>query len=137
MIFLDEPTNDLDIQTLGVLEDFLDHFTGSLVVVSHDRYFLNQVADHLLIAEPGRFREIAGNYDFYKHLVGAGLAAGEAATALRPPPKPCPSCAGPAAATIAPPPIIRPVRLLPRAAPAAARRCGRRRRRAPAGPRAS
>jgi ATP-binding cassette subfamily F protein uup len=54
VIFLDEPTNDLDIQTLGVLEDFLDHFTGSLVVVSHDRYFLDRTVDFLITFEDGR-----------------------------------------------------------------------------------
>jgi ATP-binding cassette subfamily F protein uup len=54
VIFLDEPTNDLDIQTLGVLEDFLDHFTGSLVVVSHDRYFLDRTVDFLIAFEEGR-----------------------------------------------------------------------------------
>ncbi len=54
VLFLDEPTNDLDIQTLGVLEEFLDHFQGSLVVVSHDRYFLDRTTDFLVSFEAGQ-----------------------------------------------------------------------------------
>ncbi|MFN8457937.1 MAG: ABC-F family ATP-binding cassette domain-containing protein [Anaerolineae bacterium] len=53
VLFLDEPTNDLDIQTLGVLEEFLDHFQGSLVAVSHDRYFLDRTVDFLVSFENG------------------------------------------------------------------------------------
>jgi ATP-binding cassette subfamily F protein uup len=53
VIFLDEPTNDLDIQTLTVLEEFLDHFQGCLVVVSHDRYFLDRNVDFLAVFEDG------------------------------------------------------------------------------------
>ncbi len=54
VLFLDEPTNDLDIQTLGVLEEFLDHFGGCLVVVSHDRYFLDRTVDFLVACEDGQ-----------------------------------------------------------------------------------
>lgn len=53
VLFLDEPTNDLDVQTLGVLEEFLDHFKGCLVVVSHDRYFLDRNVDFILPFEHG------------------------------------------------------------------------------------
>lgn len=53
VLFLDEPTNDLDIQTLAVLEEFLDHFQGCLVVVSHDRYFLDRNVDFLIPFEDG------------------------------------------------------------------------------------
>ncbi|RIK46225.1 MAG: ABC transporter, partial [Chloroflexi bacterium] len=54
LLLLDEPTNDLDIQTLTVLEEFLDHFAGCLVVVSHDRYFLDRTVDFLLAMEGGK-----------------------------------------------------------------------------------
>ncbi len=54
MLFLDEPTNDLDIQTLNVLEEFLDHFSGCLIVVSHDRYFLDRTVDFLVELADGR-----------------------------------------------------------------------------------
>ena len=53
VLFLDEPTNDLDIQTLTVLEEFLDHFVGTLIVVSHDRYFLDRTVDHIVAMEGG------------------------------------------------------------------------------------
>jgi ATP-binding cassette subfamily F protein uup len=54
VLILDEPTNDLDIQTLTVLEEFLDHFAGCLLVVSHDRYFLDRTVDFLLAMEDGK-----------------------------------------------------------------------------------
>jgi ATP-binding cassette subfamily F protein uup len=54
VLFLDEPTNDLDIQTLAVLEEFLDHFQGSLIVVSHDRYFLDRTVDFMVKFEAGQ-----------------------------------------------------------------------------------
>ena len=54
VLFLDEPTNDLDIQTLTVLEEFLDYFTGCLVVVSHDRYFLDRTVDFLVALDNGQ-----------------------------------------------------------------------------------
>jgi ATP-binding cassette subfamily F protein uup len=54
VLLLDEPTNDLDIETLAVLEEFLDHFTGALIVVSHDRYFLDRTVDFLMSMEGGR-----------------------------------------------------------------------------------
>ena len=54
VLFLDEPTNDLDIQTLAVLEAFLDRFSGALVVVSHDRYFLDRTVDHIVQCEGGK-----------------------------------------------------------------------------------
>ena len=49
VLLLDEPTNDLDIGTLTVLEDYLDNFAGTVITVSHDRYFLDKVADNLLV----------------------------------------------------------------------------------------
>ncbi|MEM7125441.1 MAG: ABC-F family ATP-binding cassette domain-containing protein [Chloroflexota bacterium] len=54
VLFLDEPTNDLDVQTLAVLEEYLDHFQGSLVVVSHDRYFMDRTVDSICYYEDGR-----------------------------------------------------------------------------------
>jgi ATP-binding cassette subfamily F protein uup len=54
VLLLDEPTNDLDIQTLTVLEEFLDHFTGCLIVVSHDRYFLDRTVDQMVEMQKGR-----------------------------------------------------------------------------------
>jgi ATP-binding cassette subfamily F protein uup len=63
VLLLDEPTNDLDIRTLVTLEDYLDGFNGSLVVVSHDRYFLDRTVEHIFRFEGGgRIREYPGNY---------------------------------------------------------------------------
>jgi ABC transport system ATP-binding/permease protein len=69
VLLLDEPTNDLDIPTLIALEDYLDTFAGCLIVVSHDRYFLDRTIDHLLRIEgEGRIREIPGTYSAYQQL---------------------------------------------------------------------
>jgi len=66
-LILDEPTNDLDLLTLGILEEFLLHFRGVLVVVSHDRYFMNKLVDHLLIFEGnGNVRDFNGTYTEYR-----------------------------------------------------------------------
>ena len=62
VLLLDEPTNDLDIQTLSVLEDFLDDFKGCVVVVSHDRYFLDRTIDRIFNFENGHLRRYEGNY---------------------------------------------------------------------------
>ncbi|MCB5248394.1 MAG: ABC-F family ATP-binding cassette domain-containing protein [Candidatus Cloacimonadales bacterium] len=64
-IILDEPTNDLDIPSLEILEDYLDAFKGCLLVVSHDRYFLDRTVDYLFIFENGKIRKFAGNYSDY------------------------------------------------------------------------
>ncbi len=64
-IILDEPTNDLDIKTLEILEDYLDAFRGCLLVVSHDRYFLDRTVDHLFIFEENQIRKFPGNYSDY------------------------------------------------------------------------
>jgi ATP-binding cassette subfamily F protein 3 len=74
-LILDEPTNHLDLWARAALEKALVEFDGTVLFVSHDRYFLNQVADHLLIVEPRGFRVIEGNYETYLHLVKQGLAA--------------------------------------------------------------
>ncbi len=66
-LILDEPTNDLDISSLNVLEEFLVNFPGCLVVVSHDRYFLDKLVDHLFVFEgDGRIRDFPGNYTDYR-----------------------------------------------------------------------
>ena len=62
VLLLDEPTNDLDIQTLSVLEDFLDDFKGCVVVVSHDRYFLDRTIDRIFNFENGHLCRYEGNY---------------------------------------------------------------------------
>lgn len=65
VLLLDEPTNDLDIATLTVLENFLQNFAGPVITVSHDRYFLDKVADKILAFEEGTIREYFGNYTDY------------------------------------------------------------------------
>jgi ATP-binding cassette subfamily F protein 3 len=80
-LILDEPTNHLDLWSRGALEVSLRNFDGSVLLVSHDRYFLNQVVDHLLVYEDNRFRVIEGNYDTYLHLVRQ--RAGEESAAPR------------------------------------------------------
>ncbi len=66
-LVLDEPTNDLDLPTLGVLENFLSEFPGCLVIVSHDRYFMDRLVDHLFVFEgDGIIRDFPGNYSQYR-----------------------------------------------------------------------
>lgn len=66
-LILDEPTNDLDIQTLQVLEQYLEDFPGCVIVVSHDRYFMDKVVDHLLIFKgEGVVKDFPGNYTQYR-----------------------------------------------------------------------
>ena len=66
-LVLDEPTNDLDIQTLQVLEEYLQDFAGCVIVVSHDRYFMDKVVDHLLVFKgEGKIQDFPGNYTQYR-----------------------------------------------------------------------
>ena len=66
-LVLDEPTNDLDIMTLNILEDYLQHFKGCVLVVSHDRYFMDKIVDHLLVFEgEAKVRDFPGNYSQYR-----------------------------------------------------------------------
>jgi ABC transport system ATP-binding/permease protein len=66
-LILDEPTNDLDIDTLNVLEDFLSEFAGCLLLVSHDRYFMDNLVEHLFVFEgEGKIKDFYGNYTDYK-----------------------------------------------------------------------
>lgn len=70
LLILDEPTNDLDIMTLNVLEEYLRAFEGSLLIVSHDRYFLDKTTDHLFVFEgDGRIRDFVGRYSEYREYV--------------------------------------------------------------------
>ncbi len=68
-LILDEPTNDLDIFVLSVLEDYLRNFQGCLIVVSHDRYFMDKMVDHIFVFEGnGEIQDITGNYTAYREL---------------------------------------------------------------------
>lgn len=70
VLMLDEPTNDLDIQTLTVLEEYLDEFPGAVIVVSHDRYFLDKVTDHIFSFDGnGVIKRYTGNYSDYIEIV--------------------------------------------------------------------
>lgn len=71
-LILDEPTNDLDIVTLGILEEYLASFQGCMIVISHDRFFLDNVVDHLFVFEgEGRIKDFPGNYTEYRQWVAA------------------------------------------------------------------
>ncbi len=66
-LILDEPTNDLDLPTLGVLENFLSDYQGCMLIVSHDRYFMDRLVDHLFVFEgEGEVRDFPGNYSLYR-----------------------------------------------------------------------
>ncbi len=74
-LILDEPTNDLDIVTLGILEEYLTAFKGCLIVISHDRYFLDNIVDHLLVMEgDGKLRDFPGNYSDYREAAAVAEA---------------------------------------------------------------
>ncbi|MDE5903273.1 MAG: ABC transporter ATP-binding protein, partial [Muribaculaceae bacterium] len=65
---LDEPTNDLDIVTLSILEDYLVNFKGCVIVISHDRFFLDRIVDHLFVFKgDGVVRDFPGDYSTYRH----------------------------------------------------------------------
>ncbi|MBE7173765.1 MAG: ABC-F family ATP-binding cassette domain-containing protein [Williamsia sp.] len=69
-LILDEPTNDLDLQTLGVLENFLSEYQGCILIVSHDRYFMDRLVEHLFVFEgDGMVRDFPGNYLQYRNWV--------------------------------------------------------------------
>ena len=70
LLILDEPTNDLDIMTLNVLEEYLSEFKGSLLIVSHDRYFLDKCVDHIFVFEgEGRIKDFVGKYSEYREYI--------------------------------------------------------------------
>ena len=67
-LILDEPTNDLDIMTLGILEEYLRNFKGCVIVISHDRFFLDSIVDHLFVMEGnGVIKDFPGNYTDYRN----------------------------------------------------------------------
>ncbi len=69
-LILDEPTNDLDILTLNILEEYLESFKGCLMIVSHDRYFLDKTVDHLfIIREDGNVKDFVGHYSEYREYI--------------------------------------------------------------------
>jgi ABC transport system ATP-binding/permease protein len=68
-LILDEPTNDLDVFTLAALEEYLLQFPGCLMIVSHDRYFLDKLVDHLFVLENGNVRDILGSYVDFRELL--------------------------------------------------------------------
>ena len=111
VLLLDEPTNDLDIDTMAVLEDFLDDFGGAILFVSHDRFFVDRLADKVFVYEPGgHLRLYAGGYSYYK----AREAAEAAARDEQKPPKAADrdkAKPAPAAATSSKPRPARPKRL--------------------------
>ncbi|MFD1874736.1 ABC-F family ATP-binding cassette domain-containing protein [Hymenobacter bucti] len=109
-LILDEPTNDLDLGTLNILEDFLLHFSGCLLIVSHDRYFLDNLAEHLFVLEPGgAVLNFPGNYTDYRDYLAereteAALEAEEkAAKAARATAKATAASPAPAPVAAAPP----------------------------------
>jgi ATP-binding cassette subfamily F protein uup len=70
-LILDEPTNDLDIMTLNVLEEYLRNFPGCTIVVSHDRFFMDKIVDHLFVFEgEGKIKDFPGNYSDYRDWLG-------------------------------------------------------------------
>jgi len=82
VLILDEPTNDLDVQTLAVLEDYLEDFSGCVIVVSHDRYFLDRTIDTIFsFEEGGNLRQYPGNYSVYLDYKKAEEAQQQAANA--------------------------------------------------------
>ncbi|HEX3617988.1 MAG TPA: ATP-binding cassette domain-containing protein, partial [Solirubrobacteraceae bacterium] len=88
VLMLDEPTNDLDIETLTALEDLLDHWPGTLVVVSHDRYFVERVADNVFALDArGGIRHLPGGIDQYL----GELREPAVSTGIDPTPRPGPS----------------------------------------------
>jgi len=77
-LILDEPTNDLDLPTLGVLENFLSEFSGCILIVSHDRYFMDRLVDHLFVFEGnGVIRDFPGNYSQYREAMIDGRLPAE------------------------------------------------------------
>lgn len=79
-LILDEPTNHLDLWSRHALEQALQDFDGTVLLVTHDRYLVNAVADHVLVMRDGRASQIDGNYDTYRHWLREGLAIADRAS---------------------------------------------------------
>ncbi len=77
-LILDEPTNDLDLMTLNILEEFLDNFPGCLIIVSHDRYFMDRLVEHLFVFEgEGKIKDFPGNYTDYREYLELSIKTSE------------------------------------------------------------
>lgn len=88
-LVLDEPTNDLDLQTLRTLEEFLLEFPGCILIVSHDRYFMDRMVDHLFAFEgEGVIRDYPGNYSQYREALSKGLLDAQEGQIMKPIPEP-------------------------------------------------
>jgi ATP-binding cassette subfamily F protein uup len=87
LLLLDEPTNDLDLDTLQVIEEFLDEFEGCLMMVSHDRYFMDRLVDHLFVFDgDGQITDFPGNYTEYRnHKKQSKTAVPDSGPAASPP----------------------------------------------------
>lgn len=77
LLIFDEPTNHLDIDSIETLEDALEDFDGTILFISHDRYFINKVSQRLIVIENNRFRSFVGNYDHYKMVLEKEKLASE------------------------------------------------------------
>jgi ATP-binding cassette subfamily F protein 3 len=108
VLVLDEPTNHLDIWACDALEEAIKEFDGTVIVVSHDRYFLNAVADLLIVMEPDKVEVVYGNYDLYESL--RATRAAEEATERK---KSAPAADGKPAATSSPPAKVKRKRRFP------------------------
>ena len=75
VLLLDEPTNDLDLQTMSILEEFIDNFNGAIIFVSHDRFFIDRLADKVFVyQQDGSLRQYPGGYPYYKGIEEKELA---------------------------------------------------------------
>lgn len=89
VLLLDEPTNDLDLETMSVLESFIDDFSGAIIFVSHDRFFVDRLADKVFVYEDGgHLRMYPGGYSYYREKVAAEEAASAADAPKKPVAKP-------------------------------------------------
>jgi ATP-binding cassette subfamily F protein 3 len=79
LLILDEPTNHLDIPAKEMLEEALQHYDGTVIVVSHDRYFISQVANKIVDIRDGEFKVYRGDYHYYLEKISAAQAAASAA----------------------------------------------------------